>query len=215
MSSPLTEENYEYIFKVILIGSAGVGKSSILQRYIQKIFTDTYSCTIGVDFFMKSIEIEGKNVKMQIWDTAGTEKYRSITTSYYRGAHAAFIVFDLTNKESFEALPQWIENYFKYSNKDLEKNIILIGNKNDLVDKRIVTELDIENFAKINKMKYFETSAKNDVNIEESFRYIAEKLYKEYKEKYGEGSTVRKNNVISDKNLKNNQSLIGNNKCCF
>ena len=115
------ENKYEYIFKIILIGSSSVGKSSILQRYIQKVFNESYSCTIGVDFFMKSLDIGDKSIKMQLWDTAGTEKFRSITTGYYRGANAAFIVFDLTSKQSFECLNEWIENYYKFSDPNSEK----------------------------------------------------------------------------------------------
>ena len=87
------QNKYEYIFKIILIGSSSVGKSSILQRYIQKVFNDAYSCTIGVDFFMKSIDVGEKSIKLQLWDTAGTEKFRSITTGYYRGAKAALLFF--------------------------------------------------------------------------------------------------------------------------
>ena len=114
-------DEYEYIFKIILIGSSGVGKSSILQRYIQKTFNDSYTSTIGVDFFMKTINIGEKSIKLQLWDTAGTEKFRSITTGYYRGADAAFVVFDLSSKSSFKTIDEWIDNYYKYKNPDSEK----------------------------------------------------------------------------------------------
>ena len=213
MSAPTQE--YEYIFKIILIGSSGVGKSSLLQRYIQKVFEESYTCTIGVDFFMKTIEVNDKTVKLQLWDTAGTEKYRSITTSYYRGAHCAFIVFDLTSKESFDALPTWIENYYKYCNQEFDKNVVIIGNKSDLKDKRVVTESEINDFMKLNKLVYFETSAKNGNNVDESFLFMAEKLMAEQqsKEKSGVKREVYNNDNL---NLKNSENLSTNKKkCCF
>ena len=207
---------YEYIFKIILIGSSGVGKSSILQRYIQKVFNDSYSCTIGVDFFMKSIDIGDKSIKLQLWDTAGTEKFRSITTGYYRGANAAFVVFDLTSKPSFKSLNEWIENYYKYSNPDSEKNVILIGNKSDLVDKREVTEEEIENFAKDNNIMYFETSAKDGKNIDECFYFISEKLMKQY-DSNKEKEKEKRTDLINNESLKQNAVvLIGDKKkCCI
>ena len=127
---------------------------------------------------MKSIDIGEKSIKLQLWDTAGTEKFRSITTGYYRGANAAFVVFDLTSRQSFDCIGEWIENYYKNSNPDSEKNVVLIGNKSDLVDKREVTQEEIEKFAKDNHIMYFETSAKTGANIDECFYFIAKKLVK-------------------------------------
>ena len=207
-------QEYEYIFKIILIGSSGVGKSSLIQRYTQKTFEDVYDCTIGVDFFTKTIDVNGKTVKLQIWDTAGTEKYRSITSSYYRGSHCALIVFDLTSKDSFESLPTWIENYYKNCNQEFDKNVIMIGNKNDLSEKRDVTQDKINDFIKLNNLVYFETSAKTGENVDESFQYIAQKLMEEQelKEKLGVKREVKNNNL----NLKNSENLITNKKkCCF
>ena len=205
---------YEYIFKIILIGSSGVGKSSILQRYIQKTFNDSYASTIGVDFFMKSINIGEKTIKLQLWDTAGTEKFRSITTGYYRGADAAFVVFDLSSKTSFKSVSEWIENYYKYKNPDSEKNVVLIGNKVDLVDKREVTQEEAENYVKDNNIFYFETSAKEGKNIEECFNFMAEKLLEQYENKDNE--LVKRKDVIRSDNLKENtEVIIGEKKCCL
>ena len=205
---------YEYIFKIILIGSSGVGKSSILQRYIQKTFNDSYASTIGVDFFMKSINIGEKTIKLQLWDTAGTEKFRSITTGYYRGADAAFVVFDLSSKTSFKTVSEWIENYYKYKNPDSEKNVVLIGNKVDLVDKREVTQEEAENYVKDNNIFYFETSAKEGKNIEECFNFMAEKLLEQYENKDNE--LVKRKDVIRNDNLKENtEVIIGEKKCCL
>ena len=208
------ENKYEYIFKIILIGSSSVGKSSILQRYIQKVFNESYSCTIGVDFFMKSLDIGDKSIKMQLWDTAGTEKFRSITTGYYRGANAAFIVFDLTSKQSFECLNEWIENYYKYSDPNSEKNVVLIGNKCDLVDRREITQEEIDKFIKDNNIMYYETTAKTGQNIDECFYFIAEKLVKEFENK--ENEEEKRTDLINNDNLKEGTvDLIGNKKCCL
>ena len=210
-----SEKKYDYIFKLILIGSSGVGKSSILKRYIQKIFEEEYTCTIGVDFFMKSLNISNKSIKLQLWDTAGTEKFKSITTGYYRGANAAFVVFDLTYKSSFESVSEWIQNYYKYSNPDSEKYVILIGNKSDLKEKREISEEEIYDFAKNNKIKYFETSAKNGENIDECFYFIAEKLMKDLEEK-GIFSNVENVGTINNDTInKNKIDIIGNKRCCI
>ena len=214
MSTNEQQNKYEYIFKVILIGSSSVGKSSILQRYIQKVFNESYSCTIGVDFFMKSLDIGDKSIKLQLWDTAGTEKFRSITTGYYRGANAAFVVFDLTSKATFECLDEWIQNYYKYSSPDSEKNVVLIGNKCDLVNRREVNEEDIEKFANYNNLMYFETSAKDGKNIDECFYFIAEKLLKQFENK-DDKEDKDKNVIISDNLRKNGVVLLGDKKCCL
>ena len=216
MAEEENEKKYDYIFKLILIGSSGVGKSSILQRYIQKLFNAEYTCTIGVDFFMKTINIRDKSIKLQLWDTAGTEKFKSITTGYYRGANAAFVVFDLTSKSSFDSVSDWIENYYKYSNPDSEQHVILIGNKSDLKENREVTQEQIDNFTLNNKIKYFETSAKNGENIEECFFFIAEKLMNDLEEKGIENNINEKNDIINDESLKKNKiDIIGGKKCCF
>ena len=215
MTEEESEKKYDYIFKLILIGSSGVGKSSILKRYIQKIFEEEYTCTIGVDFFMKSLNISNKSIKLQLWDTAGTEKFKSITTGYYRGANAAFVVFDLTYKSSFESVSEWIQNYYKYSNPDSEKYVILIGNKSDLKEKREISGEEIYDFAKNNKIKYFETSAKNGENIDECFYFIAEKLMKDLEEK-GIFSNVENVGTINNDIInKNKIDIIGNKRCCI
>ena len=127
---------------------------------------------------MKSLVVNGKTVKLQLWDTAGQEKYKSMVSSYYRGANVALIVFDITNHLSFEALPNWIETFYK--NGPEQKNIILIGNKKDLEDKRQVTHEEAETFSENNNMIYFETSAKDGDNIDYVFNYTAEKLLEFY-----------------------------------
>ena len=127
ISSYSRSSSYQYLFKIILIGDSFTGKTSLINRYIHKSFADKYLCTIGVDFTMKAVELTDKtNIKLQIWDTAGMERYKQITTSYYRGAQACIIVFDLTNKYTFENLNKWVREYNKYHNPLFEKNIILV-----------------------------------------------------------------------------------------
>jgi small GTP-binding protein len=188
--------DYQYIFKLILIGNSGVGKSSILQRYMNKTFEESYKCTIGVDFLMKSLEVKGKTVKLQLWDTAGQEKYKSMVSSYYRGANVALVVFDITSRSSFESLPLWIENYYK--NGPEQKNIILIGNKKDMADQRQVTQEEAEEFSETNNMIYFETSAKEGDNVEYVFNFAAEKLLEFYGSQNNELNLKRQMNKTTE-----------------
>ena len=209
------KNNYQYIFKLILIGNSGVGKSSIIQRYMKHTFEETYKCTIGVDFLMKSIDIKGKTVKLQLWDTAGQEKYKSMVASYYRGANVALVVFDLTNHASFDSLPVWIENYYK--NGPEQKNIILIGNKKDMIEERKVTQEEVELFSETNNMIYFETSAKEGDNIEYVFTYAAEKLLEFYS---GANENIlqkkgSRTDELQSQNFKEIRIEEHKKKCCF
>ena len=208
--------DYQYIFKLILIGNSGVGKSSILQRYMNKTFEESYKCTIGVDFLMKSLEVKGKTVKLQLWDTAGQEKYKSMVSSYYRGANVALVVFDITSRSSFESLPLWIENYYK--NGPEQKNIILIGNKKDMADQRQVTQEEAEEFSETNNMIYFETSAKEGDNIDYVFNFAAEKLLEFYGSQNNELNLKRQMNKTTElqsHNFKEIRIEEHKKKCCY
>ena len=205
--------SYQYIFKIILTGNSGSGKTSIIRRFIDRTFDDNYTCTIGVDFFMKTLNLQNKIVKLQVWDTAGMEKYRSISASYYRGSHAAFIVFDLTSRASFDAVPKWIEAYYRTNNEN-EKNVVLIGNKSDLEELREVSTEEAQSYAEINNMAYFETSAKLSVNVEEVFHFIADKLLLIYKDK--DNAILKKDVNRLNKNFTEIIAETENekNKCC-
>lgn len=170
--------NYSFIFKIILIGNSNTGKTSLINRYINNTFDDKYMCTVGVDFMMKKIQVDNIDLKLQIWDTAGMEKYKQITTSYYRGAQVAVVVFDLTCHNTFEAVKKWIDDFLMICNKNIKPIIALVGNKCDLANERKVTQEEIDKFMKINSNSYtyIEASAKSGVNVEELFIKLSKEL---------------------------------------
>lgn len=165
------EQEYNYIFKIILIGDSGVGKTSLMNRYTENTYENSNLATIGVDFKFKTLKLDSNTVKLQIWDTAGQERYKAVASNFYRGAHGIFIVFDLLNKGSFEHLKNWIDELKKKVNIKAS-NIVILGNKVDEKDKICVSKDDIDNFIKENGLSsdnYHEVSAKNDICVEDSF----------------------------------------------
>ena len=184
------DDTYDVIYKILLVGDSGVGKTNIMLRYLNKEFNINTKATVGVEFGSKNIIIDKKVIKGQIWDTAGQERYRSITSSYYKGAHGAFVVYDITLKESFEAVDRWINDLRNNTDERLE--IILIGNKSDLEEKRQVTKEEGEEKAKEKEVAFMETSALNCNNIEKAFNEILNKVYLAYKpqEKKSEGGFI-------------------------
>jgi Ras-related protein Rab-2A len=163
--------SYAYLFKYIIIGDTGVGKSCLLLQFTDKRFQPVHDLTIGVEFGARMISIDQKNIKLQIWDTAGQESFRSITRSYYRGAAGALLVYDITRRETFNHLTRWLEEARQNANSNMV--IMLIGNKSDLDHRRAVSTEEGERFAKENNLVFLETSAKSAHNVEEvSFRYF-------------------------------------------
>lgn len=169
---------YDYLFKLLLIGDSGVGKSSLLLRFADDTFTESYISTIGVDFKIRTVQLEGKTVKLQIWDTAGQERFRTITSSYYRGAQGIIIVYDVTDKDSFNNVKQWLHEIDRYASEDVKK--LLVGNKSDLDDKRETTYAEAEEEAKTLRMQFLETSAKNSTNVEKAFMAMAKEIKASY-----------------------------------
>lgn len=161
------------LLKILVIGESAVGKSALLLRYTENTFTTSFMTTIGVDFKNKAIEIDGHNVKLQIWDTAGQEKFKAITKAYYRGAHGILVVFDISNMDSFTKTEGWIES-IREANKDID--ILLIGNKADLP--RQVSREEAQALADKFNIKYYETSAKENQNVAKAFEDLAALSYK-------------------------------------
>jgi Ras-related protein Rab-1A len=168
-------QDYDMLFKLLLVGESGVGKSSILTRYVDETFNDAFISTIGVDFRIRSLKYKGMDVKLQIWDTAGQERFRTIVSSYYRGAQGVFVVFDVGNRMSFDGIPEWLQNIDRLCKDDVVK--ILVGNKADLKH-RMVKESEGRQFAKENDMYYIETSAKSAINIDHAFELMCDQLTK-------------------------------------
>ncbi|KAJ3437648.1 ras-related protein rab-2-a [Anaeramoeba flamelloides] len=159
--------SFNYLYKFVIIGDSGVGKSCILLQFTDHRFQALHDLTIGVEFGARLIDIEGEKIKLQIWDTAGQESFRSITRSYYRGAAGALLVYDITRRETFNHLVSWLEDARQHSSKDLK--IMLVGNKLDLDYKREVSYEEGLTFAQEHNLTFVETSAKSSQNIEEAF----------------------------------------------
>jgi len=168
------DDEYDYLFKVVLIGDSGVGKSNLLSRFTRNEFNLESKSTIGVEFATRSIQVEGKTVKAQIWDTAGQERFRTITSSYYRGAHGIIVVYDVTDAESFNNVKQWLNEIDRYACENVNK--LLVGNKCDLVQKKTVDFDTAKAFADKLDIPFLETSAKQGSNVEKAFLTMAAEI---------------------------------------
>ena len=152
----MAKKSYDLLFKLLLIGDSGVGKTCILFRFSDDAFNNTFISTIGIDFKIKTIELRGKKVKLQIWDTAGQERFHTITTSYYRGAMGIMLVYDITNSKSFDNIAKWLRNIQEHANEDVEK--MILGNKCDMDDKRVISKERGETIARENGVPFLEVS---------------------------------------------------------
>lgn len=168
-------QSYSYVFKYIIVGDSAVGKSCLLLQFTDKRFKSTHDLTIGVEFGSRTVQINDKSIKLQIWDTAGQESFRSITRSYYRGSIGALLVYDITKRQSFENLQKWLEEMKE--NAYSKMTTILIGNKVDLENERQVSFEEGQAFAKKHDLVFFETSAKSSHNVEKAFLAITQKIY--------------------------------------
>lgn len=176
MPSPHTQTDYDYIFKLLLIGDSGVGKSSLLLRFADAQYSDSYLATIGVDFKIRTVEVEDHLVKLQVWDTAGQERFRTITSSYYRGAHGFIIVYDVTDVDSFQNVTRWMREIEHYANANMQHCIMLIANKCDLHTKKAVSSAEGREMAERIGAPFLECSAKLDTNVDEAFFVMASTL---------------------------------------
>ena len=150
-------DEYDFLFKLIIVGDSNVGKTNIMSKYIRDQFNYNSKSTIGVEFGTKIIKINNKKIKAQIWDTAGQERYKSITSAYYKGAKGALIVYDITNKFTFDSVDKWVQDLNSYGDKNL--TLLLVGNKSDLEEKRQIIKEDGEEKAKSFGLGFIETSA--------------------------------------------------------
>jgi len=196
---------YDHLFKLLIIGDSGVGKSSLLLRFADNTFTGNYITTIGVDFKIRTIFINGERVKLQIWDTAGQERFRTITSTYYRGTHGVIVVYDVSSGESFANVKRWLHEIEQ--NCDVV-NKILVGNKDDMPDRKVVLTEDARRFADQMGIQLFETSAKDNKNVEEMFYAITSQVLHTKKEQKEQASTS-KETVVLGKGKKPTKK-----KCC-
>ncbi|KAI4904499.1 hypothetical protein NFI96_025299 [Prochilodus magdalenae] len=173
----MAKKTYDLLFKLLLIGDSGVGKTCVLFRFSDDAFNTTFISTIGIDFKIKTVELQGKKIKLQIWDTAGQERFHTITTSYYRGAMGIMLVYDMLllgllfidRSDVFTAVCD-----LQHANEDVER--MLLGNKCDMEDKRVVPKAKGEQIAREHGIRFFETSAKANINIEKAFLTLAEDI---------------------------------------
>ena len=201
--------SYSPIYKVILVGDSGVGKTCLLSMYVKGIIEQTIP-TIAVEFCTKEIELyDGTKIKVQLWDTAGEERFKSLAMTYYRKAYGILLLFDVTKKSSFMACKNYLEEV--RINSDKKCVIYLVGNKIDLADEREITKEEAENFAKKENIKYIETSAVKNMKVNEAFTSLLNSIYQVKKE--DDKSKLFLKNTASIE-LKRNQQFNTDNFCC-
>eukprot|EP01071_Lankesteria_metandrocarpae_P004117 Lankesteria_metandrocarpae@DN3384_c0_g1_i1.p1 len=183
------DEYYDYLYKIVLIGDSGVGKTNLLSRFTRDEFNLESKSTIGVEFATKSVVTEGKVVKAQIWDTAGEERYRAITSAYYRGAVGALLVYDISKRLSFEHIERWLKELREYADPNIV--ILLVGNKSDLKNLRAVDQSDSAKFAEKEGLAFIETSALEATNVDKAFNRILTEIYLVRREKVVDAGDTR------------------------
>ena len=196
--------DFDVKFKIMVIGESKVGKTSVIKKYTQNKFGGVYLTTVGVDFQDKIINIDDRKIRLQIWDTAGQERFRNITKNYFNSSNGFLLIYDITDKESLEHLNFW--NAQIQLNAPAKSKCVLLGNKCDLEGSRAVSIEEGKIFAEKNKIKFFETSAKNGTNIDEAFEYLANEIYNEQK--------METRSVTSSQVLSKSQTFKSKKKCC-
>ncbi|XP_053331088.1 ras-related protein Rab-13 [Spea bombifrons] len=178
-------KSYDHLFKLLLIGDSGVGKTCLIVRFSEDSFNNTYISTIGIDFKIRTTEIQGKKIKLQVWDTAGQERFKTITTAYYRGAMGIILVYDITDERSFENIQNWMKSIKENASAGVER--MLLGNKCDMEHKRKVPKERGEKLAKEHNIRFFETSAKSSQNVDEAFNTLASDILMKISKKSAPG----------------------------
>nr|AFK46034.1 unknown [Lotus japonicus] len=180
-----SDEGIDYMFKVVMVGDSGVGKSQLLNRFVRNEFQMKSKATIGVEFLTKTVVMDHKVVKAQIWDTAGQERYQAITTAYYRGATGALLAYDITNRQSFDHVEKWLDELRVHADNII---VMLVGNKSDLSSGRAVPMEEAKDFAKQKGLFFVETSALDSNNVESAFLGLLSQIY----------ATVGKKHIIAE-----------------
>eukprot|EP01017_Pseudomicrothorax_dubius_P028320 TRINITY_DN335_c0_g1_i1.p1 TRINITY_DN335_c0_g1~~TRINITY_DN335_c0_g1_i1.p1 ORF type:complete len:208 (-),score=44.00 TRINITY_DN335_c0_g1_i1:165-788(-) len=204
------QQEYDYLFKLLLIGNSAVGKSSLLIRFSDNIFNESFLPTIGVDFKIRTLDLSGKVAKLQIWDTAGQERFKNITSSYYKGAHGVVLVYDITDRQSFKDVENWLGEVGKHANENIVK--LLVGNKADLESQRQVTTEEAREFANSLGIKFVETSAKSSSNVETAFRTLSTEIKARIAKTDDDKNPAAKNQTAS--RLKPTQQPQNKAGCC-
>ncbi|CAL9214316.1 Small GTPase [Arabidopsis thaliana x Arabidopsis arenosa] len=194
------DEEYDYLFKVVLIGDSGVGKSNLLSRFTRNEFCLESKSTIGVEFATRTLQVEGRTVKAQIWDTAGQERYRAITSAYYRGALGALLVYDVTKPTTFENVSRWLKELRDHADSNIV--IMLIGNKTDLKHLRAVATEDAQSYAEKEGLSFIETSALEALNVEKAFQTILSEIYRIISKK-----SISSDQTTANANIKEGQTI--------
>ena len=187
----MSSHKYDHLFKLLIIGESGVGKTCLLLRFTDDSFTANHLTTIGIDFKIKIINLENKLIKLQIWDTAGQERFRTITKTYYKGAHGIILTYDVTDINSFKNIRNWIKQIEQNAQNTVSK--VLVGNKCDKSERAVSFE-EGQKLAKEFGMEFFETSAKSNINVSETFTFLTKDILKNT-----EGGTTKGDNIQIDK----------------
>ncbi|KAH9616085.1 hypothetical protein KSS87_006847 [Heliosperma pusillum] len=209
------DESEEYLFKIVIIGDSGVGKSNLLSRYARNEFSLHSKATIGVEFQTQSIELDGKEVRAQIWDTAGQERFRAVTSAYYRGAVGALIVYDITRGTTFDSISRWLEELNTHSDTTVAK--MLVGNKYDLDDIRAVSIDQGKSLAEEHGLFFMETSAKDSTNVKTAFEMVIKEIYTTVSRKvlnsdsYKAQLSLKRVSLVNDDTKPNE----GTTSCCY
>ena len=192
----MSNKNYDYLFKILTVGEFNVGKTSLILRFINDTFIETYMPTIGVDFFYKILDIENKIIAAQIWDFYSSEQFKRLPLGYYRNVLGIIIAYDITEIKSFEKLKNWINDIKMYAHKKVR--LVLVGNKCDLSNRRI-TEEEGKKLADELGAKFFETSAKTGYNVNEAYNFLIRDIFNNYKDFEKNKIEIKNVNVLNKK----------------